>query len=193
VIAMASATRAMSRFALVLGVVTATFVPTAAAQRIQFRANVVSWSPNIVRPGEPVSIVLTLHAEPAQGAEIRADGRRDVAVVIRGNGQTRRFATTPLGSGLYRTEIVFPAAGSWHIRVRYRVGADGPVGETDLGKGGACVGDCVDAEAQQLRGPPSTGHSFGIAIAVGVVLMAVVLAAAAARRRGMAFNLRRDG
>jgi hypothetical protein len=192
---MASAKKAMSRFALVLGLLAAgTFVPTAAAQQLQFRANVHSWSPNIVRPGEPVSVVLTLHAEPAQGAEIRADGRRDVAVVIRGNGQTRRFPTTSLGSGLYRTQIVFPAAGAWHIRVQYRVGADGPVGETDLGKGGACVGDCVEADAQQLRGPPSpsTGHPwllFGVAIAGGVVL----LAAAAARRRGMAFNLKRDG
>ena len=73
---MASATRATSRFALVLGVLAAgTFVPTAAAQGFQFRANVVSWSPNIVRPGEPVSVVLTLRAMPAQGAEIRADGR----------------------------------------------------------------------------------------------------------------------
>lgn len=184
----------MSRLALVLGVLAAgILLPTAAAQQFQFRANVVSWSPNIVRPGEPASVVLTLRAEPAQGAQIRADGRRDVAIVIRGNGQTRRFTTTPLGSGRYRAKIVFPVAGAWRIRVQYRVGGGSRDGETGLGKGAACIGDCVEAEALGMRGSPSTRHPglpIGFAIAGGVVLMAAVLAAAAARRRGLVFRAR---
>jgi hypothetical protein len=149
-------------------------VPGAAAQ--DFRANVVSWSPNVISPGEPVSVVLSLRTEPAQGAAIPADGRRDVAVVIRGNGRTRRFATRPLGSGRYRATIVFPAAGAWHVRVRYR--ANGALGETDLGKGGACVGACGAAREAST----STGDArlpIGLAIGGAVVL----LAAAALRRR----------
>ena len=102
--------------------------------------------------------------------------------MIRGSGQARRFAATPLGSGRYRAEIVFPAAGEWRILVRYRVGVDGPVGETALGKGGACVGDCVESDAQEQGG---SHHAllYEVAIAGGVVLMAAVAAAAAARRR----------
>jgi hypothetical protein len=165
-----------TRIALVLGVLAAgMLVPAAAGQ--QFRANVVSWSPNLVHAGEPVSVVLTLHAEPAQGAKIRADGRRDVAVVIRGNGQTRRFGATTLGSGRYRATIVFPDDGSWRLQVQY------PGGETGLGKGGACVGDCADAE-----GSPAIGDAafpIGVTIAGGVVLTVAALVAAAGRRRRM--------
>jgi hypothetical protein len=154
----------------------AVVVPTAAAQPL--RANVVSWSPNIVRAGEPVSVVLTLRAEPAQGAEIRPNGRRHIAVVIRGNGQTRRFAAAPLGSGRYRSTIVFPQDGAWRIRVHYRGG------ETDLGKGAACVGDCAGPE--ETRSSPATGDGWlriGVAIGVAVVLTAAASAAALSRRR----------
>jgi hypothetical protein len=154
----------------------AVVVPTAAAQ--QLRANPVSWSPDVVRAGEPVSVVLTLRAEPAVGAEIRRDGRRHVAVVIRGNGQARRFAATPLGSGRYRATIVFPEDGAWRVRVRY------PGGETGLGKGGACVGDC--AEAEETRSSPATGNGrlrIGVVVAVGAVLAAAALAAVLSRRR----------
>jgi hypothetical protein len=138
----------MSRFALVAAVVgVGILVPAAAAQ--QFRANVVSWSPNDVRPGEPVAVVLTFHAEPVHGA----DGRRHIAVVIRGRGRTRRFAATPLGSGRYRARIVFPEDGSWAIRVRYHGG------ETALGKGAACVGDVARPNRCEPRVPPATAGS----------------------------------
>jgi uncharacterized membrane protein YeaQ/YmgE (transglycosylase-associated protein family) len=184
----------MRRFALVLSVLaTGILVPTAAGQQVEFFANVVSWTPNVVHPREPVSVVLTLRALPMQGAEIPADGRRDVAVVIRGDGQTRRFQTTRLGSGRYRAKIVFPEAGAWYLRVQYRLGPDGAVGETTLGKGGACVGDCVGAEVQAMRGSPSTGDArllIGVAIAGAVILVAAVVADAS-RRRGMVFRGRR--
>jgi hypothetical protein len=181
----------MRRSALVLGVLaTAILIPTAAGQQVEFFANVVSWTPNVVHPREPVSVVLTLRAEPVQGADIPADGRRDVAVVIRGNGQTHRFETLPLGSGRYRAKIVFPEAGAWYLRVQYRLGPEGAVGETTLGKGGACVGDCVGAEVQAMRGSPSTGNArllIGVAIAGAAMLVAGVLVAAA-RRHGMVFR-----
>jgi hypothetical protein len=165
-----------SRLALVPAVLGGILAPTAAAQ--QFWANVISWSPNVVRPGEPVSVVLTLRAYHVQDPNFRADGRRDVAVVIRGNGRTRRFATTPLGSGRYRATIVFPEAGAWSLRARY------PGGETVLGKGAACVGDCADVPG--MRRSSATAHPrlpVGLAIAGGVVLAAAVLVTAARRRR----------
>jgi hypothetical protein len=187
---MASAMRVRIGFALVLGALAAIPVPTAAGQQVEFFANIASWTPNVVHPGEPVSVVLTLRALPVQGAEIPADGRRDVAVVIRRNGQTRRFETTPLGSGRYRAKIVFPEAGAWYLRAQYRLGPDGAVGETTLGKGGACVGDCVGAGVEAMRGSPSTGNArllIGVAIAGAVILGSAVLAAAT-RRRGMVFR-----
>jgi hypothetical protein len=163
-----------SRLALVLGVlVGGIVVPSAAGQ--QFRAEPVSWSPNVVRPGEPVSVVLTLRAGPVRGVRFRPDGRRHVAVVIRRNGRTRRFATTPLGSGRYRTTIIFPEAGAWRVRVQY------PGGETGLGKGGACVGDCADAD-----GSPAIGDAafpIEVTIAGGIVATVAALAAAAGWRR----------
>src|ERR671931_2035815 len=131
---MSSTNRSAGRLALLVGLVTMVVAPAAAGR--EFRANVVSWSPADVRPGEPVTVVLTLHAAPTPDAA-PPDGRRDVHVVIRGAGDTRRFAATPLGSGRYRGRIVFPETGPWSIWVQYRVGAG--VGETLLGKGAVCV------------------------------------------------------
>lgn len=175
---MAPTTPAPGRFALVLGVlITGIFVPAAAAQ--QFRANVDSWSPDIVQPGEPVTVVLTLHADPAPRTKARTNGRREVAVVIRKNGQMRRFATKPLGSGRYRTKIVFPAAGRWTVLVRFRAAANSSAGEIPLGKGATCVGDCGASRA--MRNPSANGHGW-LAIALGIG-GGVLLAAVVLRRR----------
>ena len=114
-----------------------------AAMAAQLHANVLSWTPNDVRPGEPVSIVVQLYT--AEGSPYPQDGKpvagvKDVEVVIRGGGPTRRFATDDVGDGRYRTEIVFPNNGGWDMDVRYGAGSYGLGDEIQLGKGGICVG-----------------------------------------------------
>jgi hypothetical protein len=47
-----------------------------------------------------------------------------------------------MGPGRYRTRLVFPRAGSWNLRVRFRVAGERPARarEVLLGKGAVCVG-----------------------------------------------------
>lgn len=60
-------------------------VPTAAAE--QLHANVISWSPNEVQPGDPVSVVFQLYTSgpsPYPKDEHPVADVNDVAVVIHG-------------------------------------------------------------------------------------------------------------
>ncbi len=104
----------------------AVLVPGAAAE--QLHATVVSWAPNDVRSGEPVSVILQLYTArnspyPQDGTPVA--GVENVEVVIRGGGPARHFATEDLGGGRYRAEIVFPNNGGWDLRVRHSAGKHG--------------------------------------------------------------------
>jgi hypothetical protein len=172
---------ALLLFALVAG----PGAPTAAAE--QLHSTVISWSPNDVQPREPVFVVLQLYTAgpspyPKDGHPVA--GVKDVYVVIRGEEQTRRFATEDLGSGRYHTEIVFPTAGGWDLRVRYGAGGYGPGDEIPLGKGGICVGGDVCVGGQTTRSAPIHGDArpwTAIALAVGAALAVALVAAAASR------------
>jgi hypothetical protein len=170
-------------FVLVLGAVLA--APVAAAERLQ--ANVVSWSPNVVRPGSPVYVVLQL--APGPSAVVEDDtpvaGAQDVQVVLHGRGETRRFPTTALGSGRYRAEIAFPKPGSWAVRVAYRPGRHSALEEILLGKGGACVAPCLEAPAGEST--PARRHdrlTLALAlVAAGLLSVAALSGLARARAR----------
>jgi hypothetical protein len=119
-------------------------------------------------------------------------GVSDVEVVIRGEGQTRRFPIEDLGGGRYRTEIVFPGPGGWAVRVSYGAGSYGPGDEIDLGKGGICIAaDCVGPPSGQTAPADSNGWAWTTMI-IAAVASAVALAAAfvrfaaVGRRRRMA-------
>jgi hypothetical protein len=193
----ASRTTVRSTFALLLLVLAGgVLAPTAAAEQLQ--ANVVSWSPNDVRPGEPVSVVLKLYTagpSPYPEAGIPVAGVSDVAVAIYRKSQARRFTTKALGSGRYRTEIVFPEAGGWNLRVQYAAGSHGPGAEILLGKGAICVGGQLCVDEQGVRSARATGHVrrwMHLAFAVAVVLIVAVVAAAERRLpRGRRSRLRR--
>src|SRR6266511_2498145 len=132
---------------LLLTVTAAVVAPSALAEPL--RANVVSAAPNdIDQPDVPVWIMFQLYKpqlpspRPTWGTPIA--GVNDVEVVIRGEGQTRRFPTEDLGGGRYRTQIIFPEPGGWAIHVSYGAGSYGSGDEIDLGKGGICIAaDCV--------------------------------------------------
>ena len=164
----------MSRLTLlvfVAGLGAGVGAPAAAGQ---LRANPVSVSPNEdPRAGEPVLIVFQLSAfGPSPRPRVaRVD---DVEVVLRGEGETRRFPAEDLGSGRYRTEVVFPKPGGWELRVSY--GADG---EIQLGKGAArVVGSSVDGP-RKADGPLRNA----VALVLASVFAIVVVAAALPRRR----------
>jgi hypothetical protein len=186
-------------FALLFVLGAAVVVPAAAAEPL--RANVVSVSPNdIDQPDVPVSIVFQLYkpelptAHPTWGKPI--GGVNDVELVIRGQGQTRRFRTEDLGGGRYRTEIVFPEPGGWNLRISYGAGSYGASDEIALGKGAICIAaDCVGAQPGETASAESSGRPWTtIIIVVAAVLLslAVLVAAglarfgAVARRKRMA-------
>lgn len=163
------------KIALALGlvVVAAALAPAAAAE--QLHANVVSWSPNDFRPGQPVSVVLYLYT-PGESPHLpdgkRVAGVNDVEVVLRGQGQTRRFATKALGGGRYGAEITFPHVGDWAVRVSYGPGRYGAGDEIPLGKGGACVAaDCAGPQPGERT--PANGNSWPwttVALIIAAVL-----------------------
>jgi hypothetical protein len=108
---------ALLTFSLTGGVL----VPAATAE--QLRANVVSWSPNDVRPSEPVSVVLqvyTLGPSPYPDDGDPVAGVNDVEVVIRGDGRHIGSPPRTSAAGRYGTEIIFPkvAAGTSASRKR---------------------------------------------------------------------------
>lgn len=176
----------MRRLALALLVVAlgaGVIVPSALAEPL--RANVVSASPNdIDQPGVPVSIVFRLYkpelpSPPTWGTPIA--GVNDVEVVVRGNGQTRRFATEDLGGGRYRTEIVYPEPGGWTVDVSYGAGGYGPGDEIKLGKGAICIAaDCVGPQPGEAAPADSGGRPWTTTIIVAAVLLALALLGAAA-------------
>jgi hypothetical protein len=161
-------------------------VPTAAAE--QLHANVDYWAPNDVRPREPVSVVLQLYVagpspNPREGRPVA--GVNGVEVLLRGQGQTHRFATEDVGEGRYSAEIVFPEAGGWDLRVRYGAGDYGPGDEILLGKGGICVGAELCAAGHPAEAAPSSrraGVSVALAVGIGAVVIALVLRRSARRR-----------
>ena len=167
---------------LLVALVGAAVAPTAAAA--QLHANVVSWSPNDVRVGEPVSVVLQLST--AEGSPYPEDGRpvagvEDVEVVIRGGGPTQSFPTEDIGGGHYRSEIVFPNSGGWDLFVQYAAGSYGPADEIQLGKGGICVGAPIcDAGPLQPNEDAAVHYDGGWTSAAPTVVVAGVLAAALA-------------
>jgi hypothetical protein len=171
--------------AILLSTLTTAIVPSSAAAD-QLHANVASWSPNDVRPGEPVSLVLYLYTpSPTAWAP---DGRRfagvnDVEVVLRGQGQTRRFATEDLGGGRYGAEISFPQAGAWAVRVSYGPGRDGVGDEVPLGKGGVCVAaDCVAPQPGETTFVQSDGWPWTTIALIFAAGLAVALVVAAVTR-----------
>ena len=172
----------MRPLALVL-VLFALAAPAAAAEKLQ--ANVVSWSPNIVRPGEPVSVVLQLARGPSPLVpdDTSVAGASDVHVVLHGRGETLRFTTTKLGSGRFSAQIVFPKAGAWALRAGYRPGRHRALDEVLLGKGAACVGDCVGGESSRARRDDRV-------VVVALVLLSLSLVAISARARARARTTR---
>ena len=106
-------------------------------------------------------------------------GAGDVQVVLHGQGQTRRYVTTDLGSGRYGAAIVFPEAGSWAVQVGYRPGARRPLEEIQLGKGGARVDPRAGASAPTR----AAGH---VLVAVVLALLSAGLVGAVARARARA-------
>ena len=173
--------------ALLLTLGAAGVAPPAAAQELQ--ANVVSWSPNDVRPGEPVSVVLQLAPFPKGSGSLV--GVENVQVVLHGRGLTRRYPTIDLGSGRYSAQIVFPQAGSWALRVGYTRGLNSG-DEIQLGKGAlcvaaVCVGDQPDETAPaQSHGRPWTAVAVVLAVAVaaaGLIRLRAPVARARARAR----------
>ncbi len=183
---------------LLLTVTAAVVAPSALAEPL--RANVVSAAPNdIDQPDVPVWIMFQLYKpqlpspRPTWGTPIA--GVNDVEVVIRGEGQTRRFPTEDLGGGRYRTEIVFPEAGSWAVRVSYGAGSYGPGDEINLGKGAICIAaDCVEPQPGETAPADSSGWPWTTIIIAAAAVLAVALAAAfvrfgaVGRRRGIAPN-----
>jgi hypothetical protein len=178
---MESTTRWRSCLATVLALLASgTFVAPAAGQ---LRANPLSGWPSEIRPGDRVRIVFTLGRVSVHGTDagVPLDGRRTVAVVIRADGRTRQFPARALGSGRYRAEIVFPAAGIWGMRVRF--GAGGAQDEVVLGKGAVCVRPCVEVQATTRTS--ATDHA-GVVTTVFIFIalaISVASAAAVARRR----------
>jgi len=154
--------------------------PAAAAE--QLHANVASWAPNDVKPGEPVSIVFYLYT-PNPGSPWTPDGKRiagvnDVEVVLHGPGQTRRFASEDLGDGRYSTEIAFPEAGGWAVRVGYRSGRYGAGDEIGLGKGAICVAaDCVGPRTGETARADSDGWPWTITALISAAVLAFALVA----------------
>ena len=115
----------------------------------QLHANVLAWSPNDVRPGEPVSVLLQLYTSggsPYPRDGIPATNIGDVEIVLHGNGITRRFPTIDRGTGRYYASIVFPSNGGWELLVDYDEG-----GDIQLGKGGICVGAPICVEDRQTH------------------------------------------
>lgn len=165
-------------------------VPTAAAEQLQ--ANPLSVSPNdIDQSGVPVSIGFQLYTagpvpDPPHGKPVA--GVNDVEVVIRGEGQTRRFPTEELGGGRYRTEIVFPEPGGWELRVSYGAGSYGAGDEIPLGKGAIRIeGDHVGPRPSETAPGESTRWPWTMIVAAAVLAVALgavglILFAAIGRR-----------
>jgi hypothetical protein len=180
---------------LFLTMAAAVVAPSALAEPL--RANVVSASPNdLDKAGVPQTIVFTMFTPelpdpppPTWGKPIAAVNQ--VEVVIRGEGQTRRFPAEDLGGGRYRTEIVFPEPGGWAVRVSYGAGTYGPGDEIDLGKGGICIAaDCVGPQPSETA-PEDSGWPWTTIVIAAAVVLAVALAAAAAFIRVGALGRRR--
>jgi len=165
----------MTKIALVL-VLLAAPGATVAQAPAELESNVVAWTPNDPEPGEPLSVVFNIHVAGDRrfGYGKPVAGVNDVEVVLRGEGQTRRFPTTEVGGGRYTSEIVFPEPGAWHVLVSYGSGSYGNGDEIPLGKG-----------AGRIDGPepgPPTGQagSGGFAmrplvLAGGVLLLAALV------------------
>jgi hypothetical protein len=140
----------MKRFLLAAVLAAGVLAPSAAAAE-QLHANVLAWSPNDVRAGKTVSLVLLLYtagptANPSDG--VPATGVGDVEVVLRGKEITRRFPARNRGDGSYDAQIVFPANGGWDLTVGYGDGAEVP-----LGKSGICVGAPICVEELSASAP----------------------------------------
>ncbi len=160
-----------------------------AATAAQLHSNVISWTPNDVQPGEPVAVVLQLYTAgaspyPQDGKPVA--GVNDIAVLIRGERQTRRFATEDIGGGHYRTEIVFPKNGGWDLYVRYGAGSYGPGDEIQLGKGGICVGAelCSDEPVQTVPAQGNGQPWTALALAAGLLAAAALVSLAMLVRSG---------
>ncbi len=186
----------MKKLVLTFLLLTMTAAVAAAPARAEpLRANVVSASPNdLDQPDVPQSVVFTLYkpelpSPPTWGTPIA--GVNDVEVVIRGEGQTRRFPTEDLGGGRYRTQIIFPEPGGWAIHVSYGAGSYGSGDEIDLGKGGICIAaDCVgpqpgEAAPSDSRAWPWTAIAVLAAavLAVAIVVLGALRFAPRGRRR----------
>lgn len=153
--------------AVVLVGAVAVLPPTAAAE--QLHANVVSWAPADVKVGKPVSVVLELYVagdSPYPGGGTPVAGVNDVEVVIRGEGQTRRFATADIQRGHYGAVLTFPRAGDWDLRVSYGRGSYGAGDEIFLGKGG------IRIDAAPEGGPDRSRTRLPAAAAAVPILLA---------------------
>jgi hypothetical protein len=157
---------------------TGVFVPSAAAEPL--RASVVSASPNdIDEAGVPVSIVFELFEPelPSLRWGKPIGGVKSVAVVLRGDGQTRRFSAEDLGGGRYRTEIVYPAAGAWEVLVSYGTGGYGAGAEVALGKGAICIAaDCTGLAPGERAPTAAAGRPWtAIVVGAGILLFTLLL------------------
>ena len=145
--------------------------PTAASAA-EPRANPVSWEPPDARAGDPIDIALTLSG-------VGGGALNDVAVVLRGTGQTRRFRAIALGSGQYSATITFPQAGDWDVRVSY-----GGWNEIPLGKGGIRIDPAAPTTSDPRRtaSPPTASGALTFVLVLG--LSASALAASRSASRG---------
>lgn len=179
---------------VVAAVGAAALVPVAAAE--QLHANVVSWSPNDVELDEPVAVVLVLYVAgpspyPQDGKPVA--GVNDVEVVIRGDGQERRFPTEDIGGGHYRTEISFPAPGDWALRVSYGSGRYGPSDEVVLGKGSIRIeaASTADESGRSSSTPLYVVAAASLILALAIGLM--IWRRRSGRRQGRASASLRRG
>lgn len=125
-------------FTLVLFALAVAVLPLAAAAK-ELHANVVSWTPADATPDERVAVIFNLYVagespHPEDGRPV--PGVSGVEVIIRGDGQTRRFPAEDLGGGPYGAEIIFPEGGDWDLRVAHGQGS-----EILLGKGAIHIDD----------------------------------------------------
>jgi hypothetical protein len=145
----------------------------------------LSSTPTDVKPGDPWNVQLTVlqHGRtPLEGVQPQ--------IVIRSGDAQREFTAVPTGkSGVYRAEVVFPAAGTWTYEVRDGFNNDLPhtFPAVRIGAGSAdATPASAPAPASQPPAPPAAddgGIAAGWLWAAGAALLLAAAVVGLDRRR----------